>query len=118
MLKSSRLPLRYWADSSRVIRRMGAGRKRCLLAFAALGVIALVGFVWQSREAEKSSNSARKHFTIIIHSRSGGAIEDLMVRPAGNNQWMRALRVRNGTRILEEHADSAWPLNSQGQVDW
>jgi hypothetical protein len=59
-----------------------------------------------------------RHFTATISTRTGIVTEDLMLRKAENDQWMRASRVMQGMRLLETDIDSAWPRNSRGEVDW
>lgn len=60
----------------------------------------------------------QRHFTITIATRTGFVTEEMLLRPAGNNQWMRALRVRRGQRILVEDIDSDWPRNRDGSINW
>ena len=57
-------------------------------------------------------------FTASIATRTGLVSEELILRRAGNNQWMAASRVRQGMRTLEEHIDSSWPRDQSGQVNW
>ena len=59
-----------------------------------------------------------RRFTAEIVTRNGVFMEDLILRQAGNNQWMRASRVRQGMRLLETDIDSAWPRNAKGDVNW
>ena len=63
-------------------------------------------------------NAPQRHFTATIATRTGIVTEELMLRPAGNNQWERASRVMQGMRLLETDIDSAWPRNAKGEVDW
>lgn len=60
----------------------------------------------------------QRHFTAYITTRTGLVTEELILRKAGNNQWMRASRVRQGMRTLEEDVDSAWPRDKNGQIEW
>jgi hypothetical protein len=58
------------------------------------------------------------HFTAQITTRAGVYFEELILRRMENNQWMRAARVRQGMRTLEEDIDSAWPRDRSGQIKW
>jgi len=58
------------------------------------------------------------HFTAEISTRTGLVSEELVLRYAGNNQWMKACRIQQGIHTLEEDVDSAWPRNKSGQVEW
>ena len=60
----------------------------------------------------------QRHFTATISTRTGIVTEELILRKAGNNQWMRASRLMQGVRLLETDIDSEWPRNSRGDVDW
>ena len=57
-------------------------------------------------------------FTAQITTRTGLVFEQLILRRAENNQWMKALRVTQGMRTLEQEVDSAWPRDQNGQPDW
>jgi hypothetical protein len=57
-------------------------------------------------------------FTAEIVTRTGIVYEELILRRTGNDQWMRACRVQQGMRILEQDVDSAWPRGQDGQPDW
>jgi hypothetical protein len=64
-------------------------------------------------------NDAPEHrFTAQITTRTGLDYEELILRHTENNQWMRACRVRQGMRILEEDVDSSWPRDEKGQIEW
>ena len=63
-------------------------------------------------------NRVQRHFTIAISTRTGVVTEDLILRQAGNDQWMRASRVMQGMRLLETDIDSAWPRNDKDEVEW
>jgi len=63
-------------------------------------------------------DTPERRFAAEIATRNGVFTEDLILRQAGNNQWMRASRVRQGMRLLETDIDSAWPRNAKGDVDW
>jgi hypothetical protein len=63
-------------------------------------------------------DASEHRFTADIATRTGLALEELILRRAGNNQWMRASRVRQGMRTLEEDVDSSWPRDQNGQVNW
>lgn len=63
-------------------------------------------------------DDSEHHFTVEISTRSGLYYEELILRRAGNSQWMKAARVTQGMRTLEQEVDSAWPLDSNGQTDW
>jgi hypothetical protein len=63
-------------------------------------------------------DAPQRHFTATISSRTGIVTEELILRKAGNDQWMRASRVMQGMHLLETDIDSAWPRNSGGGVDW
>ena len=41
------------------------------------------------------------HFTGTLSTRTGIVTENLMLRKAGNDQWMRASRVMQGMHLLE-----------------
>lgn len=60
----------------------------------------------------------QRHLTAVITTRTGVYYEELILRQAGNNQWMRAIRVMQGMRQLQSDIDSAWPRNGRGDVDW
>jgi hypothetical protein len=62
-------------------------------------------------------DTLQRHFTASISTRTGIVTEELMLRKAGNDQWMRASRVMQGMHLLETDIDSAWP-RSGGEVDW
>jgi hypothetical protein len=64
------------------------------------------------------NDNLEHHFTAQIGTRTGVVYEELVLRPAGNNQWMKACRVRQGMRTLEEDVDSSWPRDKNGQVEW
>ena len=64
------------------------------------------------------NDNLEHHFTAQIGTRTGVAYEELILRPAGNNQWMKACRVRQGMRTLEEDVDSSWPRDKNGQIEW
>jgi|ERR1017187_3768329 hypothetical protein len=67
----------------------------------------------------KPEDDASEHrFTAEITTRTGLVFEELILRKAGNDQWMRALRVRQGMRTLEQDVDSSWPRDKYGQPDW
>jgi hypothetical protein len=63
-------------------------------------------------------DTLQRHFTATISTRTGIVTEELMLRKAGNDQWMRASRVIQGMHLLETDIDSGWPRNSGGEVDW
>lgn len=64
-------------------------------------------------------DDATEHrFTVEIGTRVGLFLEDLVLRRTANDQWMNAWRVRQGMRTLDQNADSAWPRDSRGQIDW
>jgi len=64
-------------------------------------------------------DDATEHrFTVEIGTRAGLFLEDLVLRRTANDQWMNAWRVRQGMRTLDQNADSAWPRDSRGQIDW
>jgi hypothetical protein len=63
-------------------------------------------------------DASEHRFTAEIVTRAGLASEEIILRRAGNNQWMRACRVQQGMRTLEEDVDSSWPRDDQGQVEW
>jgi hypothetical protein len=60
----------------------------------------------------------QRHFTAFVTTRIGVYQEELVLRQAGNNQWMRALRVTHGMRLLESDVDSEWQRNGKADVDW
>ena len=61
-----------------------------------------------------SINDNLEHrFTAEIVSRTGIAHEELVLRPAGNNQWMMACRI-DGQVSKCRPPDSAWPRNQNG----
>lgn len=51
-------------------------------------------------------------FSAEIVSRTGIAHEELILRPAGNNQWMMACRI-DGHISKCQQPDSAWPRDPQ-----
>lgn len=51
-----------------------------------------------------------------ISARTGVYIEDPIILPTENGQWMRAARVRQGDKVLEEEVDSNWPRDNKGKV--
>jgi hypothetical protein len=55
-------------------------------------------------------------FLCQISTRTGIYSEDLILRPTDGGQWMRATRVRQGNRVLEEDVDSNWPRDNQGKM--
>ncbi len=63
-------------------------------------------------------DTPQRHFTTTISTRTGIVTEELLLRKAENDQWMRASRIVDGMRLLETDIDSAWPRNNQGEVDW
>jgi hypothetical protein len=63
-------------------------------------------------------DSSEHRFTAEITTRTGLVSEELILRRAGNNQWMRASRIRQGMRTLEQDVDSSWPRDRNGQIDW
>lgn len=63
-------------------------------------------------------DASEHRFTAQITTRTGLVFEELVLRRAGNDQWMSASRVRQGMRTLEENVDSSWPRDKYGQVDW
>ena len=63
-------------------------------------------------------DASEHRFTAQITTRTGLYLEELILRRAGNDQWMRACRVRQGMRTLEQDVDSAWPRDKSGQVKW
>jgi hypothetical protein len=63
-------------------------------------------------------DTPQRHFTATISTRTGIVTEELLLRKAENDQWMRASRIVDGMRLLETDIDSAWPRNNQGEVDW
>jgi hypothetical protein len=63
-------------------------------------------------------NAPEHHFTAQISTRTGLVFEELILHRTDNNQWMRASRVRQGMRTLEEDVDSSWPRNDKGQIEW
>lgn len=70
-------------------------------------------------KAWSPDDDASEHrFGVDITTRTGLVFEDLVLRRAGNGQWMRASRVRQGMRTLEEDVDSSWPRDQNGQPDW
>jgi hypothetical protein len=65
-----------------------------------------------------SDMTTEHHLTAQITTRTGLVREELILRKTDNNQWMRASRVRQGMRTLEQDVDSSWPRDEYGQVDW
>jgi hypothetical protein len=63
-------------------------------------------------------DASEHRFAAEITTRTGLLSEELILRRTGNNQWMRASRVRQGMRTLEQDVDSAWPRDKDGQVNW
>jgi len=63
-------------------------------------------------------DASEHHFTVTITTRTGLVSEELILRRAGNNQWMRASRVQQGMRTLEQDVDSSWPRDKDGQPEW
>lgn len=59
------------------------------------------------------NDNAEHRFTAEIISRTGIAHEELLLRPAGNNQWMMACRI-DGQVSKCEQPDSAWPRDQNG----
>lgn len=64
------------------------------------------------------SGTTQRFFVATISTRAGLFTEEMMLRKDNNNQWMRAVRVMQGMKTLEEDIDSAWPRNSNGGIDW
>jgi hypothetical protein len=63
-------------------------------------------------------DASEHRFTAQITTRTGIVSEELILRKAGNNQWMKACRVQQGMRTLEQDIDSSWPRDQSGQVEW
>ncbi len=60
-------------------------------------------------------NDNREHrFTAEIVARTGIAREELVLRPAGNNQWMMACRIDMQISKCQQ-PDSAWPRDQNGE---
>jgi hypothetical protein len=63
------------------------------------------------------NDNLEHRFMAEIVSRTGIAHEELILRPAGNNQWMMACRT-DGKISKCQQPDSAWPRDANGQPDW
>jgi hypothetical protein len=63
------------------------------------------------------NDNLEHRFTVEIVTRTGIAHEELVLRPAGNNQWMMACRI-DGQISKCQQPDSAWPRDVNGQPDW
>jgi hypothetical protein len=61
---------------------------------------------------------SERRFAAAIFSRSGTFSEEIILRRSGNNQWMRALKLSSGPNTITEHADSAWPRDVNGRLQW
>jgi hypothetical protein len=68
-------------------------------------------------DAWTENNNLEHHFMVEIVSRAGIAREELLLRPAGNNQWMMACRT-DGQVSKCQQPDSAWPRDINGQPDF
>ena len=60
------------------------------------------------------NDNLEHRFTAEIVTRTGIAHEELVLHPAGNNQWMRACRV-DGQVSKCQQPDSAWPRDQNGE---
>ena len=60
------------------------------------------------------NDNLEHRFTAEIVTRTGIAHEELVLHPAGNNQWMMACRV-DGQVSKCQQPDSAWPRDQNGE---
>lgn len=59
------------------------------------------------------NDNLEHRFSAEIITRTGIAHEELLLRPAGNNQWMMACRI-DGQVSKCQQPDSAWPRDQNG----
>jgi hypothetical protein len=72
--------------------------------------------IMDERPWHPASNAGSCRFTAIIFTRNGTFTEEMMLRRTDNNQWMRALRVKQGERTLAKDIDSGWPRDKDGNL--
>lgn len=63
------------------------------------------------------NDNLEHRFIVEIVSRTGIAHEELVLRPAGNNQWMMACR-SDGQVSKCQPPDSAWPRDQNGNPEF
>jgi hypothetical protein len=64
-----------------------------------------------------TNDNLEHRFTAEVVTRTGISREELVLRPAGNNQWMMACRI-DGLISKCQQPDSAWPRDANAQPDW
>jgi hypothetical protein len=70
--------------------------------------------VMDERAWHPAPNANNCRFIATIFARNGTFTEEMMLHRTDNNQWMRALRVKQGERTLVRDVDSEWPRDKNG----